>query len=167
MTPVRNRPRKPPKTVPANIGGHHGAGAACELLIDVGDDHGDDTGDEQPLHEAPENERGQALRGGSQQRWYGHREERGHDDFFPPDAFREHANDRRHDGDRQRDGAHGQTDLHFGRVKEVLKKRQQRLRAIDVQKRAGTRDHRGKDGKPERLFRPRRRSSGRIHKITS
>jgi hypothetical protein len=40
-------------------------------------------------------------------------------------------------------------DLDFGSVEKALEKRQQRLCAIHVQKRAGARNHRGKDGQFE------------------
>lgn len=101
------------------------------------------------MGKAPKDEGVQTLRRSGQQGRHRHGEERGNDDFLASDGFGNHAGDGRHERHGQRDSAHRQADLDFRGMEKVLEKRQQRLRAIHVQKRASTRNHRSKDGRLE------------------
>ena len=126
----------------------HGAAdiGAAELFADVGHDDHDHAGNEDALHETPEDELVQVLRGSGEHGRHSQGIKRGNDDALAADRLREQSDERRGERDGKDRGADGEADGDFRGVIKPLQIGKQRLGVINVEKGTHPGQHAGGDG---------------------
>ncbi len=93
---------------------------AGKFFVDVRHDDDDDAGNEHALHESPEDQLVQGMRGGGQQGGHGQGIQRRDDHLLAADGLSQQTDNGRSQGHRQNRCADGQADRDGGGVKELL-----------------------------------------------
>ena len=124
---------------------HVGAGGADGLrgrpfLADIGDHDGEDRRQREAEQETPEDQQRQARRERDHHQRQRGDDHRRHDHALAPEHIRDGAGKRRGQRDRKRRRRHGQADLRRARRELLRQRRQQRLRPIEIEERAETRN---------------------------